>query len=50
MAKAHTTPSENAANQQNGNWGTSGTNSAWDARNGNRGGQMNPNNSHSGRK
>ncbi|WP_269764219.1 hypothetical protein [Ghiorsea bivora] len=39
-----TKPSDNSANQQNSNKGTSGTNTAYDKAQGNRGSQMNPNN------
>jgi hypothetical protein len=37
------TPQENAANMQNKNQGTSGTNRQYDQNQGNRGKQMNPN-------
>lgn len=37
------TPQNNAANMQNSNKGTSGTNKQYDQNQGNRGGQMNPN-------
>ena len=36
-------PSDNSANQQNPNKGTSGTNKAYDQAQGNRGTQQNPN-------
>lgn len=36
-------PSDNSANQQNPNKGTSGTNRQYDQNQGNRGKQMNPN-------
>ena len=36
-------PSDNSANQQNPNKGTSGTNKAYDQAQGNRGTQLNPN-------
>ena len=36
--------SNNSANQQNPNHGTKGTNIAYDKNQGNRGGQLNPNN------
>lgn len=38
-----TKPSDNSANQQNPNKGSSGTNKEYDKAEGNRGGQMNPN-------
>lgn len=43
MSKQKTTPQQNSANQQNPNKGTSGTNTARDKAQGNRGTQMNPN-------
>jgi hypothetical protein len=38
-----TSPQNNSANQQNGNKGSSGTNTAYDKAQGNRGTQLNPN-------
>lgn len=37
------TPTNNSSNQKNSNKGTSGTNTAYDKAQGNRGKQMNPN-------
>lgn len=41
--KKKITPSTNAANMQNANKGTKGTNIQYDKNQGNRGGQLNPN-------
>lgn len=38
-----TTPKDNSSNQQNANKGTSGTNTAYDKAQGNKGTQKNPN-------
>lgn len=38
-----TSPQNNSANQQNANKGSSGTNTAYDKAQGNRGTQLNPN-------
>lgn len=43
--KPMTTPKNNSSNQQNANKGTNGTNKAYDKAQGNRGWQMNPQNS-----
>jgi len=44
MAKQGISPKNNAANMQNANKGTSGTNKQYSQVQGNRGAQMNPNN------
>ncbi len=41
----HITPANNSANQRNANKGTSGTNRQYDQAQGNRGKQLNPNQS-----
>ncbi len=43
MADKKITPQNNAANMQNANKGTSGTNKQYDQNQGNRGKQLNPN-------
>jgi hypothetical protein len=44
MSNSKTTPQNNRSNQQNSNKGTAGTNRSYDQAQGNRGKQMNPNN------
>lgn len=43
MAQKKITPANNAANMQNANKGTAGTNRQYDQNQGNRGKQLNPN-------